>query len=152
MNVDVRIETADLKGAFGTYIKRRLHFALGRFAGKLGRVRVRVEDILGAGDFLDTSCRIQAQLLPAGRVLREEAPTEISILPWILLRNALAAPWSGPWSPLAASLGKPAQPAIRARKLCLECSENAAEEDNHGTSNDCRARVHRGLSQPVHLD
>lgn len=73
MNVDVRIETADLKGALGTYIKRRLHFALGRFAGKLGRVRVRVEDIPGAGDFLDTSCRIQAQLLPAGRVLREEA-------------------------------------------------------------------------------
>lgn len=73
MKVDVRIESEDLKGALRTYIQRRLHFTLGRFAGKLGRVRVRVEDIPGAGDFLDTSCHIQAELLPAGRILWQEA-------------------------------------------------------------------------------
>src|SRR5438094_1252535 len=55
MNVDVWIQSADLKGALGTYIKRRLHFALGRFTGKLGRVSVRIE------------------LLPNGRTLRQEA-------------------------------------------------------------------------------
>jgi hypothetical protein len=41
MNVDVRIESADLNSALRTYIKRRLHFAFGRFAGTLGRVGVR---------------------------------------------------------------------------------------------------------------
>ncbi|MBS1841552.1 MAG: HPF/RaiA family ribosome-associated protein [Acidobacteria bacterium] len=73
MKFDVRIESEDLKGALKTYIRRRLHFTLGRFGAKLGRVRVRVEDIPGAGDSLDTSCRIQAELLPAGRILRQEA-------------------------------------------------------------------------------
>lgn len=73
MNVDVHIENEDLEGALRTYIKRRLHFALGRFAGKLGRVRVWVEDVLGTGNELDASCHIQAELLPAGRILRQEA-------------------------------------------------------------------------------
>ena len=73
MNIDVRIEAADLKGALRTYIKRRLHFALGRFAGRLGPVRVLVEDLPGIGNLPDASCRIQAELLPAGRILRQEA-------------------------------------------------------------------------------
>jgi|ERR1700687_5053726 len=73
MNVDVRIQRADLKGALGTYIKRRLHFALGRFTGKLGRVSVRVEDVPGAGDVPDASCRIRVELLPIARTLRQEA-------------------------------------------------------------------------------
>jgi len=73
MKVEVRIESGDLKGALRTYIQRRLHFTLGRFGGKLGRVRVRVEDIAGAGDLLDASCHIHAELLPARRVLRQEA-------------------------------------------------------------------------------
>jgi ribosome-associated translation inhibitor RaiA len=73
MNVDVRIQSADLKGALGTYIKRRLHFTLARFTGKLGRVSVRVEDVPGAGDVPDASCRIRVELLPIGRTLRQEA-------------------------------------------------------------------------------
>jgi hypothetical protein len=36
MSVDVRIQSADLKGALGTYIKRRRHFGLGRSQGSLG--------------------------------------------------------------------------------------------------------------------
>jgi ribosome-associated translation inhibitor RaiA len=73
MNVDVRIQSADLKGALGTYIKRCLHFALGRFTGKLGRVSVRIEDIPRAGDVPDASCRIRVELLPNGQTLRQEA-------------------------------------------------------------------------------
>ena len=73
MNIDVRIQSADLKVALATYIKRRLHFALGRFTGKLGRVSVRVEDVPGAGDVPDASCRIRVELLPNGRTLRQEA-------------------------------------------------------------------------------
>jgi hypothetical protein len=58
MNVDVCIESADLKGALRTYIKRRLHFSLGRYGGKLGRIRVRVQDVPGAGELPDASCQI----------------------------------------------------------------------------------------------
>jgi ribosome-associated translation inhibitor RaiA len=71
MNVDVRIQHPDLKGALGTYIKRRLHFALGRFTGKLGRVSVRVEDVPDAGDVPDASYRIR--VLPIAPTLRQKA-------------------------------------------------------------------------------
>lgn len=73
MNVDVRIESADLNSALRTYIKRRLHFAFGRFAGTLGRVGVRIEDVPGAGDVPDASCRIRVELLASRRTLRQEA-------------------------------------------------------------------------------
>ena len=48
------------------YIKRHLHLALGRFAAKLGRASVRVEDVPGPGNIPNASCRIQVQLLPTG--------------------------------------------------------------------------------------
>ena len=73
MNTDVYIQSTDLTGALRTYIKRRLHFALGRFAGKVGRVTVRVEDIPGAGAIPGASCRIRVELLPSGRMIRHEA-------------------------------------------------------------------------------
>ena len=73
MNINVHIRTADLDGALRTYIKRRLHFSLGRFAGKLGSVRVNVRDVAGARDTLDTACSIRAEILPSRHVLRQEA-------------------------------------------------------------------------------
>jgi hypothetical protein len=73
MKVNVRIESEDLKGALTTYTQRRPRFTRGRFSELCGRVRVRLEDIPGVGDLLDTSCYIQAELLPAGRIQRQEA-------------------------------------------------------------------------------
>jgi ribosome-associated translation inhibitor RaiA len=67
------MRSADLKVALDTYIKRRLHFALGRFTGTLGRVNVRIEDVPGAGDVPNASCRIRVELLPIARMLRQEA-------------------------------------------------------------------------------
>jgi len=73
MNTDVHIQSTDLTGALRTYIKRRLHFALGRFAGKVGRVTVHVKDVPGAGATPDASCRIRIELLPGGQMIRHEA-------------------------------------------------------------------------------
>ncbi len=73
MNINVHIRTADLDGALKTYIKRRLHFSLGRFAGKLGSIRVNVRDVTGARDTLDKACRIRAEILPSRHLLRQEA-------------------------------------------------------------------------------
>jgi ribosome-associated translation inhibitor RaiA len=73
MNGDVRIRSADVENSLRTYIKRRLHFSLGRFAVKLGHIRVQVEDVAGARGTADKSCSIRAELLPTRRVLRQEA-------------------------------------------------------------------------------
>lgn len=73
MNIDVRIQTTNLDGALETYIKRRLLFSLGRFAGKLGSLRVHIGDVPGAQDTPDKACRIRAELLPSRHMLRQEA-------------------------------------------------------------------------------
>lgn len=73
MNTDVHIQSTDLTGALRTYIKRRLHFALGRFVGRVGRVTVRVEDVPGPGATADASCSIRIALLPGGQMIRREA-------------------------------------------------------------------------------
>ena len=73
MNINVRLQIADLDEDLRTYIKRRLHFSLGRFAGRLGSIRVNVRDVAGARDNLDKACRIRAELLPSRHVLRQEA-------------------------------------------------------------------------------
>lgn len=73
MNINVRLQITDLDEALRTYIKRRLHFSLGRFAGRLGSIQVNVRDVAGARDTLDKACRIRAELLPSRHVLRQEA-------------------------------------------------------------------------------
>jgi ribosome-associated translation inhibitor RaiA len=72
MNVEVRIQGADDVDALRSYILRRLELSLGRFAERLGRVRVRICDINGPHGGIDKSCRISAELLPSGRVVRHE--------------------------------------------------------------------------------
>ncbi len=41
MDTDIRILSADLTEALQSYIKRRLHFSLGRFGERVGRVGVQ---------------------------------------------------------------------------------------------------------------
>ena len=44
------------------HIERRLYFALGCFAGRLGRVRVRVSDVNGPRGGVDKRCAINVSL------------------------------------------------------------------------------------------
>ena len=76
MNIDVRIETADLADAFRRYVQRRLRFALGRVAGRLGRVTVRITDLNGPRGGVDISCRISAEILPARRLFLQEVVSD----------------------------------------------------------------------------
>ena len=73
MNVDVRIQSSDLDVALRDYVIRRLHFSLGRFAGRLGRVVVRVSDLNGPRGGVDKSCRVVAELAPSGEAVSSEA-------------------------------------------------------------------------------
>jgi hypothetical protein len=73
MNVDVRIQSDDLEAALTDYVIRRLHFSLGRFAGRLGRVVVRVSDLNGPRGGVDKACRILAEFTPSGKTVLNEA-------------------------------------------------------------------------------
>jgi len=73
MDTDIRILSADLTEALQSYIKRRLHFSLGRFGERVGRVGVRIRDINGPRGGVDKSCHVSAELLPSGTTLIQEA-------------------------------------------------------------------------------
>ena len=49
MEVDVRIQGTDPADAIRKYAVRRIHFALGRFAPRVGRIVVRISDINEVG-------------------------------------------------------------------------------------------------------
>ena len=54
-------------------IERRLRFALGRFASRIRRLRVRLTDVNGPRGGLDKRCRIAVDLIPRGMVMVEGA-------------------------------------------------------------------------------
>ena len=63
-NVPVESEARD-------WIKRRVHFALGRFVARIRRVAVIVEDINGTRGGIDKRCRLRITLIPEGEVVVE---------------------------------------------------------------------------------
>jgi putative sigma-54 modulation protein len=73
MDTDIRILKMDLTEALQSYIKRRLHFCLGRFGERVGRVRVCITDVNGPRGGADKSCHVSAELLPSGTTLLQQA-------------------------------------------------------------------------------
>jgi len=73
MNADIRILSTDLRDALLSYIERRLHFSLGRFGKRVGRVTVRITDVSGLRGGADKACHVSAELLPSGETLIQEA-------------------------------------------------------------------------------
>lgn len=73
MEIRFHIHNTDLIDALRTYVERRLHFSLGRFIGRLGRVKVKITDINGPRGGVDKSCRISAEMLPTRKPIVQEA-------------------------------------------------------------------------------
>ncbi len=73
MHVETHINDADLAAALKSYIERRLHFALGRYGGRVGHVTVRI----GTEGPAETQCRISTEILPFGRVAVEESDPDL---------------------------------------------------------------------------
>lgn len=73
MDADIRILSTDLTEALQSYIERRLHFSLGRFGRRVGRVRVRISDVNGIRGGTDKACHVSAELLPSGGTLLQQA-------------------------------------------------------------------------------
>ena len=77
MEVDVRIQGTDPADAIRRYAIRRIHFALGRFAPRVGRIVVRISDINGVRGGVDQCCQISAELLPKGKVMVDQVDADL---------------------------------------------------------------------------
>lgn len=73
METDIKFLSKNLADALRSYVQRRLHFSLGRFAGRVGQVRVRITDVNGPRGRGAQSCHISAELLPWRKVLIHRA-------------------------------------------------------------------------------
>ena len=69
MEVEVRIHGTDLADAVRNYTARRLHFALGRFASRIGRIVVRISDTNGVRGGID--------LRPSGQVVLDQTDADL---------------------------------------------------------------------------
>ena len=77
MEVEVRIQGVDLADAVRTYAARRMRFALGRFASRVGRVVMRISDVNGTRGGADQCCHISAELLPSGKVVLQQTDADL---------------------------------------------------------------------------
>jgi hypothetical protein len=77
MEVEVRIQGTDLADAVRSYATRRIHFALGRFAPRVGRIVLRISDTNGVRGGIDQCCHISAELLPSGKVVLDQVDADL---------------------------------------------------------------------------
>ena len=79
MQVEVRIQGTDLVDAIRSYAFRRIYFALGRFAPRVGRVQVRLSDVNGTRGGVDQCCHITAEKLSSGKVVVEQVDADLFV-------------------------------------------------------------------------
>ncbi len=72
MRLQVQGNDHALAQAMRSYIERRLRLTLGRYVGRLAHVTVRVADAAEADTRAGCGCRISAELVPSGCLLRHE--------------------------------------------------------------------------------
>src|SRR5215831_3678307 len=72
MELKLRVRHTGVPRILRTYAERRLGFALGRFANRIGRVTVRIDDVNGPRGGIDKLCCINARLIPTGMVTIHE--------------------------------------------------------------------------------
>ena len=79
MEVEVRVQGSDLAEAIRRYAARRIRFALGRFAPRVGRVVVRISDINGARGGVDQCCHISVDFPPKGQVVLDQVDADLFV-------------------------------------------------------------------------
>ena len=72
MKLDMHARGLPLPRDLKSHIRRRVRFALGRFADRVRRVHVRLEDENGPRGGQDITCKVRAQLHPRGSILIAE--------------------------------------------------------------------------------
>ena len=69
MELRLRVRHSDFPEILQAYAKRRLGFALGRFANRIGRLTTRIDDVNGPRGGIDKLCCINARLIPTGTLV-----------------------------------------------------------------------------------
>ena len=78
MQLELSANGVDLTVAIRDYVERRIRFALGRFAGRVERVYVRLADENGHKSGVGKMCRILVRLVePESVVVVEQMDAEI---------------------------------------------------------------------------
>jgi ribosome hibernation promoting factor len=77
MEIEIRIQGTDLAEAIRRYVGRRIRFALGRFAPRMGRVMVRISDINGVRGGVDQCCHMTVQFPPKGQVVVDQVDADL---------------------------------------------------------------------------
>jgi ribosomal subunit interface protein len=72
MDLQVRILPTDLADALRSNVERRLRLRLGRWADRLGRVSVRINDVTTTEGVAGKACGISVQVPLSGRTIRRE--------------------------------------------------------------------------------
>ena len=62
MYIEILAKGFEMTDAIRSHVERRLHFALGRFSGRIERVRVSLADVPGPRGGFDKSCRVHLRL------------------------------------------------------------------------------------------
>jgi ribosome-associated translation inhibitor RaiA len=77
MNVDLRMHQLDLANALRAYVQRRLRFKLGRNAGRIRRLKLRLSEEEGTTGGAVKLCSLAAELVPSGEVIITETSIDL---------------------------------------------------------------------------
>jgi putative sigma-54 modulation protein len=77
MNVTVSAKGMEVDAALREQAERRVRFGLGRFAPRLGKVRVRLEDVNGPRGGEDIRCQVDVRMVDGGRLLAEDLDADV---------------------------------------------------------------------------
>jgi ribosome-associated translation inhibitor RaiA len=77
VRIEVRGRAGLLSDPLRAHAERRLRFAVGRFASRVEKLTVRVDDVNGPRGGVDKECVIVASLVPSGGVKVEERDLDL---------------------------------------------------------------------------
>lgn len=79
MQFEIRGKDIYLTGTLRKHVERRLGFALGRFAGRIRRVRVSLDDLNGPKGGMDKSCRLTISVAPSATIVMEDRDSNVYV-------------------------------------------------------------------------
>jgi len=77
MRLQVTSHHIDLSEELKDFVRRRVHFALGRFSGRIKAVSIRLADVNGPRNGVNNRCDIRISAGPGGSVIIREGRENI---------------------------------------------------------------------------
>lgn len=78
MRVEIRARHGKLRWSLEEQLKRRLHFALARFGGRVRQATILPADLNGPSGGEDQHCRIKVSLVPSGSIMAKAADAGVA--------------------------------------------------------------------------